>query len=166
MSGAHLSDEQMSDLLASQTPDAATQAHLNTCERCRSEVAAMETSLAGFNDRSLAWAMAEAPRRVPVPSRLALGLGGRPAWGLGLAATAAVCLVAFSTGPPFRRAAAPVASLSATAIPSATELAQDNQLMASINQELHYTVQPAVPAAELRSSGRREATHRTGTVAN
>lgn len=146
----HLTDEQICDLQAGDSSDLTAQAHLATCAVCREELASLESALESFNDASLAWAAAAAPRLVPPPSRIARSLGARPAWGLGFAGAAIVCLIAFGPHLSDRHRIAPTASQSASSALSNAELAQDNRLMTSIDQELNYQVQPAVPASELR----------------
>lgn len=158
----HLTDEQFADLLVGEAPDTATQAHLAACAHCRGEIEVVRSSIGDFNSFTISWAQRHA-HRVPVPSRLALHLGARPAWGLGLAGTVAACLLTVALTRPFQHpepAPAPQASVSA---PSNEELAQDNRLLENINQELRYQVQPAVPASELRSSA-QHAERPSGTM--
>lgn len=162
----HLTDEQFGELLMGELPDGATRAHLEACEFCRTEVEAVRGSFEDFNALSLRWSEAEAPRRVPVPSRLALRLGGRPLWGLGVAASAAGVLVAIGMSMPFGQHAPSRPTQAAIPVPSNAELAQDNRLMQSIDQELRYDVQPAVSAAELKSTATSAAQDLGKTVTN
>lgn len=166
MNTGHLSDETFGDLMAGERPDAATQAHLVQCVPCRTEVAFMRSSLGDFNALSMAWAEAEAPRRVHTPSRWLLRLGGRPAWGMGLAAMAAACILAVGLQRPFERPApAPAASATPTG-PTMAEIAQDNRLMSSIDQELQYSAQPVVPISELKVAREGDRAHSSASVVN
>ncbi|MGI4829951.1 MAG: hypothetical protein ACRYFU_17405 [Janthinobacterium lividum] len=152
----HLTDEQFGDLLAGQVADAAAQAHLATCTQCRHELAEVQSATADFNAVSMAWALAEAPRQVHTPSRLLLLLGGRPSWQIGFAATAAVCLVALGLGLPTGHAHSSPGAQAAAEAPSTAELAQDDRLLQSINNELRYDPNAAFPVSELRSAARHQ----------
>ena len=146
----HLSEEQFSDILAGRAPDAVAQAHLAQCESCRAEVASLQSAVIAFNEASLTWAELRAPRLIQTPSRLAQFLGGRPAWDKAAAATFAVAAVMFGFGlSPLHGHPGDAAKLEEPA-PSTAEIAQDNRLLASINQELQSGVQPSFSAAELR----------------
>lgn len=163
----HLTDEQFGGLLAGELPDESMRIHLAACEFCRAEVEVVQESVSCFNVTSMRWAEAEAPRRVPVPSRLALRLGGRPIWGLGLATAAAGFLVAVGMSLPFGQPQHPAPTQARVpAKPTNAELAQDNRLMESIAQELRYDVQPAVPAAELRTAAPGAALNGAASVTN
>ncbi len=154
----HLSDEQFYDLLTGELSDPAAQAHLAGCGRCRREAESVQSATENFNQLSLAWAHAEAPRRVRTPSRLALVLGGRPAWGAGLAGTAVACLIAVGFNSPLTHVQRPAPTSARIALPSPTEtaeIAEDDRLMQSINQELRYDVQPAFPVSDLQHPGHR-----------
>lgn len=147
----HLSEEDFCDLLTGDAvlPDAET--HLAACAPCRREFEEVRAATDAFNRLTLAWAQLEAPRRVHPPSRFSRFLGGRPAWGLGVAATVATCTVAMVLGAPAGRLTQPMATPMAASSPSVSELAQDDQLMQSINQELRYDGPPAFGASDLRT---------------
>ncbi len=155
----HLTDSEFADLLAGEFPGQIAELHLAACEYCRQELQAVDGSLGSFRQMSTAWAQAEAPRRVPMPSRLALHLGLRPSWGAGLAATAMAALLAVGMGLPGSTSVHENVAAPAVVAPSNTELANDNRLMLSIDQELNSQAQPAVPASELRPGARRDSQH-------
>jgi hypothetical protein len=155
----HLTDLEFGDLLAGDCPGEAAELHLAGCDYCRQELDAVGDSLGSFRTLSTAWAQSEAPRRVPMPSRLALGLGMRPSWGAGVAATAMAALLAVGMGLPGGSSTARSMATPPPVPPSNTELANDNRLMLSIDQELSAQAQPAVPASDLRSEARRDAQH-------
>lgn len=175
MSG-HLTDEQLAALLADEPVEPEAQAHLETCAPCRNEVHAVRSATGDFNELTLAWAQGQAPLRVQPPSRVALLLGGRPMWGMGLATALAAGVVAFSLGLPGMHVAGMHAAGARTAQTSVAEpahaelanaeLAQDNRLMESIDEELRYSEQPAVPVRELRAATRHGQHQLSATLEN
>ena len=138
----HLTDAEFSDLLAGERTDEASRLHLADCEYCAEELRSVRASLASFDGLSSQWAFSAAPARVPVPSRWALHLGLLPSWTTGLAVTAMTGLLVFNFGPAHfahrQERLAPAAQTATVAVPSNTELADDNRLMRSIDQELGY----------------------------
>lgn len=146
----HLTDDQFSDLLAGETPSTAVEEHLASCEHCRGELEAVQGSLSNFNLVSLRWAQQEASRKVQTPSRWALQAASMPAWAIGVTGVTAACLVSLGVGLPFQHEPDPVTAQVVIPVPSDAEIARDNQLMASIQQELQYNAEPAVPATEMR----------------
>lgn len=143
----HLTDAEFSDLLAGELPDQPTRLHLAACDYCRTELDSVRESLSSFSLVGTRWAEAAAPARVPVPSRWALGLVPRPNWATGLAATAFTGLLVFFYSAPAHHAG-PAAGTGAVAVaapaPSNAELAEDNRLMVSIDQELGYQTQSTI----------------------
>lgn len=163
----HLTDEQFSDLLAGDSPSPAVEEHLSVCEHCRGELAAVQGSLGSFNVFSLAWAHREAARHVQSPSRWALRVASLPPWGIGLAGIGAAFLVAIGLGLPFVHEPEPaVTAQFVIPAPSDAEIARDNQLLASIDQELNAEAQLVVPATELRVSARRDQRRIEAVVSN
>lgn len=165
----HLTDEQFSDLLAGVSLPHDAEAHLAACSACRAEVEVVAGSLAELNTFSLAWAEREAPRRVPVPSRWSLRLGAHPVWNLGLmTAAAAVALTIGFHLPQHASTAKPATATVAVGgeVPTGAELAEDNRLLSSIDQELSYATQPTVPLAELKSAGHHASVNFHEAVAN
>ncbi len=159
---AHLTDDQFAELLAGTSPDVRVEFHLRRCEPCREELAAVLGFVAEFNTTSLEWAKREAPRRVPMPSRWAVRLGWRPAWSAGLVAAAAAAVFAIGMYVPQHAADARLSAVSSTGgalrrgdasdAPTRADLATDNRLLASIDQELNAVPQPAIPVAVLKDS--------------
>ena len=154
----HLTDKEFGNLLAGEFPGTAAELHLAACDFCQQELDVVGGSLGSFRELSTVWAQHAAPVRVPVPSGLALRLGLRPSWGAGLAATAMTAMLAFGMGlTGGSSAATKVVPTVAPVPPSNSELANDNRLMLSIDQELSYQAQPAVPASQLRTEARGDA---------
>lgn len=157
MNTAHLTDEQFSDVLAGENAPVAAMLHLEACEHCRHELGEIRSAVGSFSQMSWDWAQAEAPRRIQPPSRWKVRSGALPAWSL--AAASAMLIVAFGvhremTGDAAtqNQSVAAVETLSVH-VPSSNELAEDNRLMMSINQELSYQARPSVPLAELQAKG-------------
>lgn len=134
----HLTDAEFSDLLAGEFPEDDLRTHLAGCEYCRNELECVRDSMSSFSSIGTRWANAVAPARVPVPSRWAFRLRAIPSWTAGIAMTAFTGLLVFSFGPVghARTHAAPLAK--SVAAPTNTQLAEDNRLMQSIEQELAY----------------------------
>ncbi len=166
-SNRHLTDEQFSRMLAGESPSRDAEAHLAGCSRCRAEIESVGLALGSFHACGVAWAEREAPRRVHTPSRWRLQLGNRPVWNAGLVAATAAAVFAAGLHLPLHTAStastphavqggvsAPVASAPAVPAPTGAELAADNRLLASIDQELSSPAQPTVPLAELQPAGR------------
>ena len=143
----HLTDAEFSNLLAGELADGATRLHLASCDYCRNELANVKESLASFSGLGTRWAQAVAPQVVPVPSRWARNVSLLPSWTTGLGVTAFTGLLVFSFGPAhfahLRSAPVPVAQTVTAAVPNNTQLADDNRLMLSIDQELGYQARPA-----------------------
>jgi hypothetical protein len=152
MNTQHLNDEQFSDLLAGETPGNFAALHLEECVVCREELTSMQTAVGDLRVLSLRWAEERAPR-ITVPSRWTLGWQALPGW-----STAAMLLlfgVALGTHIQSPVHSAPTVSQSQTvSAPTQDELAQDNRLLQSIDQELNQEVRPQVPASELTVSTR------------
>ena len=153
--GVHLTDAQVSDLLSGDALDGRCEEHLAGCSRCRAEAEAITGSLAEFNKFSVIWAEREALRRVRTPSRWTLRWGAHPAWSAGVVAAAAVV---FTVGLHLSQPTAPVTvaapvTRATSTTPSGAELAEDNRLLSSINQELSSAPQPTVSLADLRAAG-------------
>ncbi len=167
MTHRHLTDEQLTALLADDArwdpSNAGLGAHLEICERCRTELAAVKSATQSFNELGLAWAEREAPGRVPAPSWVSLRLGARPSWSMGFAALAVACLAMLGTVPRGLPTRGAESAHTVLATPTNEELAEDNELMESIGRALQYHSAPAVPASELRAPSRRHA-ERSGTV--
>lgn len=163
---AHLSDEQFADLLAGIPALPAVDEHLQACEFCRTELASVSESLGSFRDLGTEWAHAAAPARISVPSSWTLRRSQLPSWGSGLTAMATAGLLAFGLG--FTPAALHTTSAphAPAVAPSNAELAADNRLMQSIDQELGYRTQAKPASMEAHPSGQLQKQHAVETVAN
>lgn len=154
MNTEHLTNEEFTELLAGEYANDSATAHLDTCGACREELAAMQTAVGDLRALSLRWAEARAPR-ITVPSRWTLGWHRLP----GMSAAASLLLCGVAIGIHFQTnnvqtSASTSQVQTVTAAPSDDELAQDNRLLQSIDQELNRQVTPQVPASELTVSSR------------
>jgi len=152
MNTKHLTDEQFSELLAGETAGSDALRHLNACAACERELACLRSAVSDLRGFSQRWAE-ERAARIASPSRWTLGWHRLPAW----SAAATVLLCGLAMGVHFQAATQPSSaaiSQSQTAVtaPSDDELAEDNQLLRSIDQELSRQVRPQVPASELSVS--------------
>ena len=155
----HLTDEQFTDLLLG-LDDGTAAAHLNSCEHCRHEMARVEETMGMLREASMDWSRQRvAAMPTPQPGFCErLGLSFRPAAGMAMAAVLAVAVaVPFlirDTDAPQR---ASVQHMSP--VPTAEQIAADNELMSAINQEI---AQPAAQheAAFASESGKARTTKR------
>ncbi len=136
----HLTEDQLTDCMIEDHPDPGCQTHLAHCEECRLrlklEREAFQTSIAGFNSASLAWSESRPSLslRAKAASQAANSVYTPMRWAL---ATVALALVALPIWNHDRRAT-PAGSQPAVSSPddSASQIAQDNQLMQSVNLAL------------------------------
>lgn len=151
MTTRHLSDEEFEQLLAGETGQVAATAHLRECPTCRRELDLLRSSVSDLRDLSLVWAEQRGVRIHP-PSRTAMLWQSIPKWGL---AAAALLLCSVGVGVHVHSAAAnataQVSQYQPTA-PTDHELAQDNQLLQSIDDELHPQIRAQVSASDLAGS--------------
>lgn len=147
----HLTDEQFSQLLAGEPCNETAATHLESCTACRQELGSMQVAVGTLRDLSLRWAEQRAVR-ITAPSRWVLSLQRLPGWST---ATALLLFglaigVHVQSGP--RSSASEIGQAQTATVPSDNELAEDNQLLRSIDQELNRQVRPLVPASELTVS--------------
>ena len=155
MKTPHLNEEQFERLLAGEDPGAEAAAHLHTCPECRRELETVGSAVGDLREISLAWAEQEGSR-IPVPSRWALQWNAAPRWSL---AAAAMLLIVIGAGVHrhdvrARTAAARINIHSMPPAPTQDSLAEDNQLLQAINEELQQQTRPQVPVSELGESSR------------
>lgn len=154
----HLTDEQIAQLLAGDRSDGGAVLHVERCQSCRNELAALGTAVADLNFASLRWAEQHASR-IEVPSHWTLNWNALPGWG---ATMAAVLILGVAVGAHMQTSTRIEPALQPShvvAAPSEDELAQDNQLMRSIDNELSEQVGPQELASEQDASS-HETQHR------
>lgn len=150
----HLSEEDIDNAIVGELPGD-VRAHLATCDRCRSQVEAFHSSLQLFNQSSLSWTEAKAARIAGItPSHASshMKLAFALACSMALLLLAALTITGglhrwpgvYQAG---RSLPAPVsASTAATQdSPSKTEVAQDNELMQAIANEMRPVSSPVLP---------------------
>jgi hypothetical protein len=153
MNTEHIADEQFAALLAGETPDGETAAHLDACAFCHHELASMRLAMNELRDLTLQWAEGRA-HRIVSPSRWMLGWHPMRGWSV----AASVLLLGLALGIHIqngpRQPAPEIGQVQTISVPSDGELAEDNRLLQSIDQELNQQVHPQVPASELSISTR------------
>ena len=161
----HLTDEHFAELLSGEAAHPAAELHLQGCAQCREELGTLTVAAAEFNTLSLAWAQTVAPRRIAAPTRFErLVARGGPVWALGLTAALVAGMVTTHFNSPAATGEQGIPAVMGTAPAAPSELAADNRLMQSIDDELQGSPQPAVPVSELRGSARRIAQPPTAAV--
>ena len=137
----HLSEAALSDVLIGLcSPD--SEAHLAVCPACRSRVQEFQSTVQAFNAASTAWSEARPP--FPLPSPVPVIRKPRPAyaaplgWALAAAILVAIGLPVWNTHsrPAEKDAPSPVALAIATSTDSEAQIAQDNELLRSVNLAL------------------------------
>jgi hypothetical protein len=161
----HLTDEEFSELLGG-SAGADPQAHVQACARCHAELETLRHSLGSFHELGMLWAEAEAPRRIRVPlhrwQRWPL-----QSFSLVSATLIVACLVLFGVrGRHFEAGPAPHPASAAAPVSEQTSLAEDNQLMVSIDRELSANVELPVPVQDLRLSAGVRHRHSAASMEN
>jgi anti-sigma factor RsiW len=160
----HLSDAEFSLLLDGAEPGFEVAAHLAACQCCREELQIVQDSLGSFRSLSTTWAEVEAPRRMPLPARWLHRSQGQ-VWSRGLAATAMAGALVFWLGFGQQQPKTPTVHTVIVA-PSNAELAEDNQLLQSIDTELSDGSQPFVSVAAERGERQHNLRQAAGTASD
>jgi len=152
----HLSEEELDDVLLG-VGTAESELHLAACEVCSAQLAPFQTSVAAFNEGSLAWAQAKSNTvsRDLSAARLSTGHRQPLAWAAGVSSLAAIAFVlainlhhapeVAENNPP------PAAHVSVA--DNAQEIAADNAMLEAINSEISSTA-PS-PLQPFRNSSTR-----------
>ena len=158
----HLTDAEFSGLLDGAQPGATAAAHLAFCALCREELEIVQGSVSDFRTLGTAWAEVEAPRHVPLPARWMERFGRQTSWSAGLATTAMTGLLVFWLGfaPHTRNQPA---THTPVAAPTNAELAADNRLLLSIDDEV-TDQQPVLDAAQAPTAARQTAHPSVGPI--
>jgi ferric-dicitrate binding protein FerR (iron transport regulator) len=149
MTGQHLTDEQFTDLLSGDCPSEAIQ-HMKMCTQCQSEFERVQSSIEDFGTAGLLWAEQRPAPRIHTQSVLVRG------WRAVSSRTAAAALLATVLFGAYqqKRMQAPVEDpLAATPAHSESQVADDNQLMMAIDQEIRWQADSPV-AVEHLAEGR------------
>ncbi len=159
----HLTDEQFANILAGDRSDLRVRQHVESCAKCQRELTSIGAAISDLNYASLRWAEQRAAR-IEVPSRWVLNWNAMPGWGATMAGVL-IFGVAIGAHMQFNQQSVVVTRPSHTmSAPSDDELAQDNNLMLSIDNELTEQVEPQV--SDLNVSSRTAHRHAISEVSN
>ena len=144
----HLSEEALDDVLIG-LGSVEAEAHLAACSRCSDTLRQFQAKMGSFNQASLAWSEAR-----PVPeamSKAVARLNAKPrgviaplSWAMAVAVVAALGFQIWNY-ELHQPSTAPVASVSQS-VDSEVQIAQDNQLLQSVNAALSAC--EVLPASE------------------
>jgi hypothetical protein len=165
MINSHLTDEQLSDLLAGDNSDVASVTHVKQCDRCRAEIESLGSSVQHFNGLGMLWAEQNAPRRIPVPLH---GMGSWLRWSSWMIPAALALIFSSFLFLGHDRNSSDIArdAVSTDSDRNEASIAEDNRLMAEINRELSVNIAPQVPITELRGPSAAPYRQRTARVVN
>lgn len=151
MNFEHLTDEQFANILAGDHSDLRVRLHVESCPKCQRELTSLGAAIDDLKYASLRWAEQRAAR-IEVPSRWVLNWNSMPGWGATLAGVL-IFGVALGAHMQINQQSAVVTRPSHTlSAPSDDELAKDNNLMLSIDNELTEQVGGQVPVSDLDAS--------------
>jgi len=174
LTGAHLSDEQLTDLLLGTIPPSVT-AHLEACPQCAHEAERVSSAIGSFQQQSRLWAehrtaargavrpIQARPIQMPARQPLLPWLNRPAAWSAAAAAVVLATLIGIGTGTAHRDgptassrqpAQQPVVAVQPAPQVSTATLKADNELLSAIDGELSAD---AAPPAGLY--GLKTATH-------
>jgi len=165
MNFQHLTDEQFANLLAGDHSDLRVRVHVEGCAACQRELASLGAAIGDLNYASLRWAEKRAAS-IETPSPWVLGWNAMPAWG---ATLAGVLMFGVALGAHMQlnqQNAVVVQQAHTISAPSDDELAQDNSLMLSIDNELREQIGPQVPVSDLDAASRTAHRHAIREVSN
>jgi hypothetical protein len=153
MNFQHLTDEQFANILAGDQSDVRARLHAESCVKCQRELLSLGGAIGDLNHASLRWAEKRAAR-IEVPSRWVLNWNSMRGWGATLAGVL-MFGVALGAHVQINQQNAAVERPPHTLVaPSDDELANDNNLMLSIDSELTERVGGQVPDSDLNVSAR------------
>ena len=165
MNFEHLTDEQFANILAGDHSDLRVRLHVESCAKCQRELTSLGAAIGDLNDASLRWAEKRAAR-IETPSHWVLNWNAMPGWG---ATVAGVLIFGVALGAHMqinRQSAVVERPSHMLSAPSDDELANDNNLMLSINNELTEQVGGQVPVSDLNVTSRTAHRHTVSEVSN
>lgn len=161
----HLTDEEFANILAGDHSDLRARFHLERCAKCQLELTSLGGAIDDLNYASLRWAEQRAAR-VEVPSRWVLNWNSMPGWGATLAGVLMLGVALGAHMQVHQQRAMGVRPAHALSAPSDDELAKDNSLMLSINNELTEQVGGQVPVSDLNVTSRTAHRRAVSEVSN
>jgi hypothetical protein len=165
MNFQHLTDEQFANILAGDHSDLRARVHVESCAECQRELTSLGAAVTDLNHLSLRWAEQRAVQ-VEIPSRWVLNWNSMPGWG---ATLAGVLIFGVALGAHMQisqQSAVVNRPAHALAAPSDAEVAKDNNLMLSIDNELTEQVGGQVPITDLNVSSRTAHRRAVSEVSN
>jgi predicted anti-sigma-YlaC factor YlaD len=147
---AHLSEEALNDVLIGLSPPA-SDAHLEQCEFCRGQLQSFRSEMRVFNQASLAWSAARPSRsyRAAPKTQARRVISAPVSWAL---ATVILLMIAIPAWNRNHRASRnSQAGTAASSALSETQIAEDNDLLRSVNAVL--SVNEESPISEYHLSG-------------
>jgi hypothetical protein len=161
----HLTDEQFASLMAGDRSDASARLHVDSCEACRCELNLVGSATNDLSRISMRWAEQHAAR-IQAPSLWALNWKTLPGWG---ATMAAVLIFGVALGSHIESSNPPIVAVATPhtmPAPTADELAQDNRLMRSIEDEINEQPGAQTAASAVDDSSRMSRRHGLREVSN
>ena len=160
----HLTDEQFASFIAGSRCDASAHVHVESCEACRRELALVGAAVNDLSRFSMRWAEQRAGR-IQTPSLWALNWKMLPGRG---ATVAAVLIFGVALGAHMQSSNQRVVleTPHTMAVPTADELAQDNRLMRSIDDEINEQPGAQMAASALDDSSQVSHHHGLSEVSN
>jgi hypothetical protein len=153
MTNQHLTDEQFTEVLAGDC-DLEVSRHLQTCPQCQWEAKQVQAAICDFRLAGLEWAEHQAPAATTARSRFV------PRW-LPVSSWTAAAIVAaavlFGVHPERTSPISAVITAPTTGrAESASEVAEDNRLLAAIETEIRWQAQSpvSIQTADRRSTPR------------
>lgn len=165
LSLGHLTDEQFANILAGDHSDLRVRIHIESCAKCQRELASLGGAIGDLNYASLRWAEQRAAR-IEVPSRWVLNWNSMQGWGATLAGVLIFGVALGAHMQNSQQSAVVERPAHILPAPSDDELAKDNNLMLSIDNELTEQIGPRVPTSDLNLSPRTARRRAISEVSN
>jgi anti-sigma factor RsiW len=151
----HLTEQQVLDLLLADPKNAAVEAHLQICDKCRQELESIRFATEDFKELGGTWAERQAVESVRFPFDVAPQVSFRQAPINRITLPAAAALVAALFGVSIFRSV-PHHAISSTIRTSNAQIVADNLFLREMDQDLRYGSDVlSVPASELGDSHTR-----------
>jgi hypothetical protein len=134
---AHLNEESINDVLIGLgTPE--SEAHLAACSECRSHVQGFRADVKAFNQTTLAWSEARPVKtlRAGAAAKVWRAMVSPPGWAF---AAALLVVLGYAVGNHFHSPSSSGDASVTAPTDTDTQIAQDNELLRSVNVALNET---------------------------
>lgn len=149
----HLTNDQFTGMLMTGVTDEACEKHLATCELCREELTAFSDSVGLFGATSLAWSKSKPAESLRVTARRQVRRAAYAPLGWALATAVAIGVAVpvwnYDHRPDHSSPTGQVAAANSQAGDSPAEIAEDNQLLQSVNVALNTNEASPLPEYRL-----------------